>query len=147
MEKVTGTVEIELIESRMSDVAELVGELGEDGAKEWSKLLGHPAKTGIIESRIAFCLGVVPLHSGVGRLWVLYSKDIINFHLDPDFIERLFDSWMKKQSLHRIEFTVSVENADILYFLQNFTDFEMEGELKNYMPDKSNCFLYAKTKA
>ena len=100
--------------------------------------------TGLLNNKPIAAGGICYLWDGVAEGWVLASKDIFKF---PIFcaktIKRRTDLLAKNNNLKRIQTAVKKDSATAIRFAE-WLGFKREGLMKQYGPDGTDHYLYAK---
>lgn len=100
--------------------------------------------TGLLNNKPIAAGGICYLWDGVAEGWVLASRDIFKY---PIFcaktIKRRTDLLAKNNKLKRIQTAVKADSDTAIRFAE-WLGFKREGLMKNYGPDGSDHYLYAK---
>ena len=88
--------------------------------------------------------GIYPIWPGFGEAWFL-SSDMVVKHKRPVIVQlkKHIDALSKEHEYHRIQATAREDFTVGQRFLE-FLGFEREGLLRNYGPDKSDHYMYAR---
>lgn len=97
------------------------------------------------DGRVVACAGVSILWQSVAEGWLIMSSDAARHPVSvARYTGRLFDSIMKKNSLHRIQASVNCKDDKAVRFAY-WLGFEYEGIMKKFGPDGSDYFRCART--
>lgn len=100
--------------------------------------------TGLLNNQPIAAGGICYLWEGVAEGWVLASRDIFKY---PIFcaktIKKRTDLLATNNKLKRIQTAVKCDSETAIRFAE-WLGFKREGLMKNYAPDGSDHYLYAK---
>lgn len=117
----------------------------EVAVKEYPRLeLGGIAKTGLVDGEIVGVGGVVIYWEGVGEGWIILSKKVLNFKIEVVMcIKEMMEQVIVDCRLRRLQVTVRVDFPQAKKLVETL-GFEQEGLMRKYLPDGTDCWIYAK---
>lgn len=102
------------------------------------------AYTGIHDGKMVYAFGPVELHPGVAELWMLSTYHIERIPISVTRASiRYCNHIAIEMKLHRLQLTVEADNS----FANRWAfalQFQREGLMKQYGPDKNDFYLYAR---
>ena len=122
---------------------------GIKGHKDYEKWLKHnkengPSWTGVLNSEIVGCGGIVIHWPGFGEAWVVMPDDIGVKHIDPQLAKAKLHEMIEGNDLKRTEICPRCDWPPGLSYAR-FLGFEVEGKRRKYILDADgtlvDCFL------
>lgn len=113
---------------------------------EWAKVKEDrgPAITVLAEEKVIGCGGLEMLWPGVGEGWCLFVNNIDRYGLSVGkAIKRCFMDMTSQAQLHRCQAILRVDYAAGIK-MATWLDFKREGILRQYFPDKTDAYMYAR---
>ena len=100
--------------------------------------------TGIVNNKPIAAGGVFPLWEGVAEGWVLATKEINNFPITfSKVIKQRCEMLLKNNNFKRFQTSVKADCKVAIRFAK-FLNLEEEGLMRNYGPDGSDFYRYAR---
>lgn len=114
--------------------------------ENWARLneMG-PAYTILVDDEIIACSGIRIFWEGSGEAWSILSKEKAGKYIKlilEEFGKRL-DFVIREMKFRWIQVSLNKDNKNGIHFAQHF-GFERKCEMKGYLPDGSDAFLYAR---
>lgn len=91
------------------------------------------------------CGGIFIQRHGVGEIWMLTSRELINNPVSAVKAGRYVMERADRMNLHRVQATVFINDNRGRRYVEAF-GFVFEGLLRKYGPDGSDYLLYARVK-
>lgn len=116
----------------------------EGAVKNYPKLeLNGSAKTAIVDGEIVGVGGVVVYWTGVGEAWIILSNKAKEFKVEIIMcINRIMEQMIFENRLRRLQVTVRTDFPQAKKLVEAL-GFECEGLMKKYLPDGTDCWIYA----
>lgn len=123
-----------------------IGVKDQEGYKNWLKMneLG-PGYTIIVDDEVIACAGIRVFWEGAGEAWSILSKEKSgkNLKLILDTFGKRLEFVIDKLKFRWIQVSLNSNNEKGIRFAQHF-GFERKCNMKGYLPDGSDAFLYAR---
>lgn len=100
--------------------------------------------TGLVDGKIIGVYGVTVLWEGVGELWLILTKDVLNFKVETyKRLKQCVEELIGNCNLRRTQAVVRTDFPQAIKMMEHL-GFEREGLLIDYCPDKCDVYMYAK---
>ena len=136
---------IEIRKAAQSDIDYCCQNPIEESIKSYPALtLKDYALTGLVDGKIIGTGGVVILWESVGEGWIILTKDVNEYKTEAILcIRKLMNQAIKELKLRRLQMIARTDFPKAQKLAKTL-GFQCEGCMKNYLPDGSDCFLYAR---
>ena len=89
------------------------------------------------------CFGVRIYWPHVGEAWVILSKDVKDYGAANPYGKRCFERLIDEYNLHRVGAFVRTDRPEFVRYAE-YMGFEREGTCRKFMPDGTDCYMYAR---
>lgn len=121
------------------------GMKNDEGFARWAEEVNAPGTSYsmFVEDSLLGCAGVNILWQGVGEGWVILSPEVVHHKIKVcRAIRKYLEKIVRENNLHRVQAHVSCDFEAAINFVESL-GFELEGRMKKFYPEGTDCFLYA----